>query len=116
MTTPSHASQQPTLDSATRSCTNRRRHQAQPRRRRESWLTYVMHLAGTPRRSSNQTRNQRHRRLFFYLDRASYVPSPAVHTFYFSAQPAPSPLSNGAVFLFSRLLLLTTSPFTKIPR
>ena len=49
MTTPSHASQQPTLDSATRSCTNRRRHQAQPRRRRESWLTYVMHLAGTPR-------------------------------------------------------------------
>ena len=116
VTTPDHASQQPTLDSATRSCTKRRRHQVQPRRRRESWPTYVMHLAGTPRRSSNQTRNQRHRRLFFYLNRASYGPPAPGHTFYFSARPAPSPLSNGPVFLFSRLLLLTTSPFTKIPR
>ena len=74
MTTPDQASQQPTLDSATRSCTKRRRHQVQPRRRRESWLTYVMHLAAAPRRSSNQTHNQRHRRLFSYLDRASYGP------------------------------------------
>ena len=98
MTTPDHAFQQPTLDSATCSCTKRRRHQVQPRRRRESWLTYVMHLAGTPRRSSNQTRNQRHRRLFFYLNRASYGPSILGHTFYFSARPAPSPLSNGPVF------------------
>ena len=116
VTTPDHASQQPTLDSATRSCTKRRRHQVQPRQRRESWLPYVMHWATAPRRSSNQTRNQRHRRLFFYLDRASYTPKHHGHTFYFSARPAPSPLSNGPVFLFSRLLLLTTSPFTKIPR
>ena len=75
VTTRDHASQQPTLDSATRSCTKRRRHQVQPRRRRESWLPYAMYWAAAPRRSSNQTRNQRHRRLFSYLDRASYGPT-----------------------------------------
>ena len=36
-------------DSATRSCTKRRRHQVQPRRRRESWLPYVMNLEAAPR-------------------------------------------------------------------
>ena len=77
VTTPDHASQQPTLDSATRSCTKRRRHQIQPRRRRESWLPYMMHLEAAPRRSSNQTRNQRYRRVFSYLDRASYGPTTA---------------------------------------
>ena len=98
MTTPDHASQQPTLDSATRSSTKRRRHQVQPRRRRESGLRYVIHSAAAPHRSSNQTRNQRYRRLFSYLDRASSTPRKQGHTFYFSARPAPSPLSNGAVF------------------
>ena len=85
-------------DSATRSCTKRRRHQVQPRRRRESWLPYVMNLEAAPRRSSNQTRNQRHQRLFSYLDRASYAPCTLGHTFYFSARPPPSPLSNDPVF------------------
>ena len=79
-------------DSATRSCTKRRRHQAQPRRRRESWLPYVMHLAAAPRRSSNQTRNQRHRRLFSYLGRSLVYP-----------------ISTGAtVLLFSPAGTLTT--------
>ena len=58
----------------------------------------TMHLAAAPLRSSNQTRNQRHRRLFSYLDRASYAPRVLGHTFYFSARPAPSPLSNDPVF------------------
>ena len=98
VTTPDHASQQPTLDSATRSCTKRRRHQVQPRRRRESWLPYMMHLEAAPRRSSNQTRNQRYRRVFSYLDRASFGFQMVGHTFYFSARPAPSPLSNDPVF------------------
>ena len=58
MTTLDHASQQPTLDSATRSSTKRRRHQVQPRRRRESWLPYVMHSAAAPRRTGNSTGNR----------------------------------------------------------
>ena len=98
MTTPDHASQQASLYSATRSSTKRRRHQVQPRRRRESWLSYVMHSAAAPHRSSNQTRKRLYRRLFSYLDRASSTPRKQGHTFYFSARPAPSPLSNGAVF------------------
>ena len=74
MTTPDQASQQASLYSATRSSTKRRRHQVQPRRRRESWLSYVMHSAAAPHRSSNQTRKRLYRRLFSYLDRASLAP------------------------------------------
>ena len=120
VTTPEQiAHQQPTLDSATRSSTKRRRHQVQPRRRRESGLRYVIHSAAAPHRSSNQTRNQRYRRLFSYLDRASSTPrkqgytAPSQRSF----TPRPTRPSRHTTIIFrpSRLTSLLTHPVSPIP-
>ena len=119
MTTPDHASQQPTLDSGTRSSTKRRRHQGQRHRRRESWLSDVMYLATAPHRSSNQTRKRLYRRLFSYLDRATLAPrkqgytAPSQRSF----TPRPTRPSRHTTIIFrpSRLTSLLTHPVSLIP-
>ena len=90
MTTPDHASQPVSLDCATLTSPTHGRHQVQPRRRRESWLMYVMHSAAAPHRSSNQTRKRLYRRLFSYLDRASLTPREQGYTLVHESQHVPS--------------------------